>query len=65
MCGFHIKNNKVELNDAAVLFPNKEEYETADRELLIAMLHDKDRLIENLWSEVKATREQEQLWKKN
>ena len=51
-------NHKVELNDAEVLFPDKEEYETADRELLIAMLHDKDRLIEKLWFEVKAAREQ-------
>ena len=57
MYGMHT-NNKVELNDAEVMFPNKEEYEAADRELLIAMLHDKDKLIEKLWFEVKAAREQ-------
>ena len=36
-------------------------YEAEDKEMLIAILHDKDRLIERLWFELKATREQEEL----
>jgi len=54
-------DGRIELDDMEVLFPNQEEYETADKEMLIAMLHDKDNLIERLWFELKATREQEEL----
>ena len=55
----------IELKDEDVLFPNQEEYETDDRELLIARLKDKDNLIARLWSELKGAREQEELWKKH
>lgn len=53
--------DKVELDDMKVLFPNQKEYETEDTEALISMLHDKDKLIERLWFELKDTREQERL----
>ena len=56
-------NNEIQLNNMEVLFPNQERYETEDKEMLIAMLKDKDSLIEKLWFELKATREQEQLWR--
>ena len=58
-------NQKLELDDNEVLFPNQEEYETDDKEMLIARLKDKDKLIEKLWLELKGTREQEELWKKH
>lgn len=53
--------NRIELNDMEVLFPDQEKYEAEDKDMLIAILHDKDRLIERLWFELKATREQEEL----
>lgn len=53
--------NKIELNDIEILFPDQESYETEDKDMLIAILRDKDRLIERLWFELKATREQEEL----
>lgn len=53
--------NKIELDDMEVLFPDQKRYEAEDKEMLIAILHDKDRLIERLWFELKATREQEEL----
>lgn len=53
--------NKIELDDTEVLFPDQKRYEAEDKEMLIAILHDKDRLIERLWFELKATREQEKL----
>lgn len=56
-------NNEIQLNDMEVLFPDEERYETEDKEMLIAILKDKDTLIRRLWLELKATREQEQLWK--
>lgn len=49
------------LDDIKVLFPDTERYEKEDKETLIAILKDKDKLIERLWFELKATREQEQL----
>ena len=58
-----LMNNKIQLNDMEVLFPNQDEYKTADREMLIADLKDKDRLIEKLWFELKETREELQLLK--
>ena len=51
------------LDDMKVLFPDTERYEKEDKEMLIAMLKDKDKLIERLWFELKATREREQLCK--
>lgn len=54
-------DSRIELDDMEVLFPNQEEYEAEDKDMLIAILHDKDKLIERLWFELKATREQEQL----
>lgn len=56
-------NNEIQLNDMEILYPNQERYETEDKEMLVAMLKDKDSLISRLWCELKATREQEQLWK--
>ena len=54
-------DNRIELNDMEVLFPDQKKYEAEDKDMLIAILHDKDKLIERLWFELKATREQEQL----
>lgn len=57
-----IKTNRIiMLDDMKVLFPDTERYEKEDKEILIAILKDKDKLIERLWFELKATREQEQL----
>lgn len=53
--------NKIELDDMEVLFPDQKRYENEDKETLIAILQDKDRLIERLWFELIATREQEEL----
>ena len=53
----------IELDDMKVMYSNQERYETENKEMLIAMLKDRDNLIERLWFELKATREQEQLWK--
>lgn len=53
--------NRIELDDMEVLFPDKERYNVEDKDILIAILHDKDRLIGRLWFELKATREQEKL----
>ena len=53
--------NKIELNDIEVLYPDRERYDTEDKDVLIAILHDKDNLISRLWFELKATREQEEL----
>ena len=57
-------DNRIELNDMEVLFPDQKKYEAEDKDMLIAILHDKDKLIERLWFELKATREQEQLLRK-
>ena len=46
---------RLELDDNKVLFP--ESYEEDDREMLLAKLRDRDKLIEKLWFEVKAYRE--------
>ena len=48
---------KLELNDEKVLFP--ESYEEDDKEMLLAKLRDRDRVIEALWFEVKGYRELE------
>lgn len=48
---------KLELNDERVLFP--ESYEEDDKEMLLAKLRDRDRVIEALWFEVKGYRELE------
>lgn len=48
---------KLELNDEKVLFP--ENYEDDDRDMLLAKLRDRDRIIEALWFEVKGYRELE------
>ena len=48
---------KLELNDEEVLFP--ENYEEDDRDMLLAKLRDRDRIIEALWFEVKGYRELE------
>lgn len=56
-------NKEIQLNDMEILFPDEEKYETEDKEMLIAILKDKDTLIRRLWFELKATREQEQLRK--
>lgn len=58
-------NNKIELDDLEVLFPNAEKYEKEDKEMLLAILKDRDNLIKNLWFELKAAREQEELLKKH
>ena len=52
-------NGMIMLDDMKVLFPDTERYEKEDKEMLIAILKDKDKLIERLWFELKATREQE------
>lgn len=49
--------SKLELDDNEVLFP--ESYEEDDREMLLAKLRDRDRIIEALWFEVKGYREME------
>ena len=54
-------NGMIMLDDTKVLFPDTERYEKENKEMLIAILKDKDKLIERLWFELKATREQEQL----
>ena len=48
---------KLVLNDEEVLFP--ESYEEDDRDMLLAKLRDRDRIIEALWFEVKGYREME------
>ena len=48
---------KLELDDNKVLFP--ESYEEDDREMLLAKLRDRDRIIEALWCEVKGYRKME------
>lgn len=48
---------KLVLNDDEVLFPEK--YEDDDRDMLLAKLRDRDRIIEALWFEVKGYREME------
>lgn len=48
---------RLELDDDKVLFP--ESYEEDDREMLLAKLRDRDRIIEALWFEVKGYREME------
>ena len=48
---------RLELDDNKVLFP--ESYEEDDREMLLAKLKDRDRIIEALWFEVKGYREME------
>lgn len=48
---------KLELNDNEVLFP--ENYKDDDRDMLLAKLRDRDRIIEALWFEVKEYRELE------
>lgn len=48
---------RLELDDNKVLFP--ESYEEDDREMLLAKLRDRDRIIEALWFEVKGYREME------
>ncbi len=50
-------NTKLELDDLKVLFP--EDYTEDDKDMLIAKLHDRDRIIEALWFEVKGYRELE------
>ena len=59
-----IGSNKINLDDMKVMFPESEEkYEEDNKEMLIAKLWDRDKLIEKLWFEVKAYREIETLWK--
>ena len=48
---------KLQLKDEEVLFP--ENYEDDDRDMLLAKLRDRDRIIEALWFEVKGYRELE------
>ena len=48
---------KLELNDEEVQFP--ENYKDDDRDMLLAKLRDRDRVIEALWFEVKEYRELE------
>ncbi len=50
-------DGKLELDDLKVLFP--EDYSEDDKDMLIAKLHDRDRIIEALWFEVKGYRELE------
>lgn len=54
---FGDRTAKLELNDEEVLFP--ENYEDDDRNVLLAKLRDRDRVIEALWFEVKGYRELE------
>ena len=59
-----IGTSKINLDDMEVMFPeSKEKYEDDSKEMLIAKLRDRDKLIEKLWFEVKAYREIETLWK--
>lgn len=53
----------IQLDDMKVLFPDTEKYEAEDKEMLIAILKDKDKLIEQLWFELKGTREEVELLK--
>lgn len=55
----------IQLDDMKVLFPNTEKYEAEDKEMLIAILKDKDKLIEQLWFELKGTREEVELLKEH
>ena len=55
----------IQLDDMKVLFPDTEKYEAEDREMLIAILKDKDKLIERLWFELKGTREEVELLKEH
>lgn len=55
----------IQLDDMKVLFPDTEKYEAEDKEMLIAILKDKDKLIEQLWFELKGTREEVELLKEH
>ena len=57
-CNEEYKRKEIMLDDMEVLFPDQERYKTEDKETLIAILKDKDRLIERLWRELKDAREQ-------
>lgn len=55
----------IQLDDMKVLFPDTERYEAENKEILIAILKDKDKLIEQLWFELKGTREEVELLKEH
>ena len=52
-------DKKLQLDDMKVLFP--ESYDKDDREMLLAKLRDRDRVIEKLWFEVKRYRTMEEM----